>query len=85
MARNTYTEKEAIARIEAQMPLEKKCKMADFVIENSGSKESTRQQVESIVKYLRSSRHHLYLRALWGGGLTLVVAVVVWLLVYLLS
>uniref|UniRef100_A0A0P4VWC2 Dephospho-CoA kinase domain-containing protein n=1 Tax=Scylla olivacea TaxID=85551 RepID=A0A0P4VWC2_SCYOL len=82
MARNTYTEKEAIARIEAQMPLEKKCKMANFVIENSGTKDSTRKQVEDIVKYLRASRHHLYLRAAWGGGLAVVLVVVVGLLVY---
>lgn len=82
MARNMYTEKEAIARIEAQMPLEKKCKMADFVIENSGTKEVTRKQVEDIVKYLRASRHHIYLRGVWGGGLAVVVAVVVALFVY---
>ena len=83
MARNTYKEKEAIARIEAQMPLERKCKMADFVIENSGGRASTREQVEGIVKYLRASRHHIYLRVVWGGGLTLVVGMVVWLMVYL--
>ncbi|XP_045127747.1 dephospho-CoA kinase-like [Portunus trituberculatus] len=82
VSRNSYTEKEAIARIEAQMPLERKCKMADFVIENSGSKQSTRKQVEDIVKYLRSSRHHLYLRGVWGGGLVVVVAVVVGLFIY---
>lgn len=85
MARNTYTEKEAIARIEAQMPLDKKCKMADFVIENSGNLENTRQQVEGIVKLLRSSRRHLYLRGLWGSGLAVLVGVVVWLCVWLLS
>lgn len=85
ITRNTYTEKEAISRIEAQMPLEKKCKLADFVVENSGSKESTRKQVEGIVKYLRASRHHLYLRTVWGGGLMLVMAVVLWLIIYLWS
>ena len=37
MARNNFTEHEAIQRIEAQMPLEQKCDMADFVVENSGS------------------------------------------------
>ncbi|KAG0719984.1 Dephospho-CoA kinase domain-containing protein [Chionoecetes opilio] len=85
MARNGYTQKEAIARIETQMPLEQKCKMASFVVENSGSQAATRVQVEGIVKYLRSSRQHLYLRAVWGGGLALVLGLIVALLMYIYS
>ena len=42
MKRNDYTEKEAITRIEAQMPLEEKCNLADIVIENSYSLQDTR-------------------------------------------
>lgn len=65
--RNQYTEKEAIARIEAQMPLERKCLLADIIIENSGSIAETRKQVEGIIKLLRSSKHHIYNRVLYGG------------------
>ncbi|XP_071538363.1 dephospho-CoA kinase [Panulirus ornatus] len=71
MARKQFSEKEAIARIEAQMPLEKKCSMANIIIENSGSLGDTRKQVEDIIRLLRSSRHHIYNRVVYGGGLTI--------------
>ncbi|XP_064098003.1 dephospho-CoA kinase-like [Macrobrachium nipponense] len=67
LERNQYSEKEAIARIEAQMPLERKCQLADIIIENSGSIAETRKQVEGIIKLLRSSNHHIYNRVLYGG------------------
>ncbi|XP_069954325.1 dephospho-CoA kinase [Cherax quadricarinatus] len=86
MARNQFTEKEAISRIEAQMPLDKKCSMADIIIENSGSIEATRKQVEGIIKLLRSSNHHIYNRAVYGGGFLAIVSVIVYfLLVYVMG
>ncbi|KAK7069315.1 hypothetical protein SK128_010248 [Halocaridina rubra] len=81
MSRNKYTEKEAIARIEAQMPLENKCSMADIVVENSGTLENTRKQVEGIIKLLRSSKRHIYNRVVYGG-LALGLLVVAFLLLY---
>ena len=41
-----------IARIKAQMPLSAKIKMADFVIDNNGTKIKTKKQVVSIWKQL---------------------------------
>jgi len=41
---------EALKRIRAQMPLKEKAKFADYVIENSGTLEATRLQVEAIWK-----------------------------------
>lgn len=46
-------EREALARIRAQMPLERKVKMADFVIENDGSIEELREEVEKLWRKLR--------------------------------
>lgn len=46
MARNDLSEEEARQRIEAQMPLEEKTRLADTVIDNSGTKENTIAQVE---------------------------------------
>ncbi|XP_063600154.1 dephospho-CoA kinase-like [Penaeus indicus] len=80
LTRNQYTEKEAIARIEAQMPLEKKCSMADIIIENSGSLANTRKQVEGIVRLLRSSNHHIYNRVVYGGMLLAFIFLAVFLL-----
>lgn len=48
MRRNGWSEQEAKQRIAAQMPLKEKKKYADYVIDNSGSLENTKQQVERI-------------------------------------
>uniref|UniRef100_UPI0013BE988C dephospho-CoA kinase n=1 Tax=Carboxydothermus ferrireducens TaxID=54265 RepID=UPI0013BE988C len=50
MARNGFSRDEALARIRAQMPLEEKVKLADVVIDNSGSIESTREQILTILQ-----------------------------------
>ena len=50
MARNGFTREEALARIRAQMPLREKAKLADVVIDNSGSIEKTRAQIAAILK-----------------------------------
>jgi dephospho-CoA kinase len=46
MARDGYTEEEADARIQAQLSIEQKKAMADYVIDNSGTMEQTRHQIE---------------------------------------
>jgi dephospho-CoA kinase len=46
MIRNKLSEDEARRRVEAQPPLESKLKRADLVIDNSGTVEQTREQVE---------------------------------------
>ena len=48
-ARNpAMSEDEARARIAAQMPLAEKCARADIVIDNSGTKEETREYIEKL-------------------------------------
>ncbi|XP_076040709.1 dephospho-CoA kinase [Oratosquilla oratoria] len=81
MARNLYSEHEAISRIEAQMPLTRKCQMADFIIENSGSLEETRIQVEGIVRVLRASKRHIRNRVIMGF-IILGVIIIILLLTY---
>lgn len=48
MARNSLTEAEALARLAAQVAQEEKAKLADFVIDNSGTPEETRAQVAKV-------------------------------------
>jgi dephospho-CoA kinase len=55
IARNGYSPKEAQQRIAAQLPLEEKKKVSTWVIDNSGSLEQTRSQVESLWRTLRAS------------------------------
>ncbi|WP_026771084.1 dephospho-CoA kinase [Sediminibacillus terrae] len=50
MNRNGFSEEEATERMTAQMPLDKKAKMADEIIDNNGTIESSRQQLLTILK-----------------------------------
>ena len=49
MARNDYTEEEALQRIRSQMPVKEKAQLADAIINNNGSKHETFKQLEKIV------------------------------------
>ena len=42
-------------RIKSQLPLEEKIKFSDFVIDNNGSMEETREQVEKLISVLKES------------------------------
>lgn len=48
MRRDGLTEAEAKARMDSQMPVEEKLKLADFTIDTSGTLRQTRDQVEAI-------------------------------------
>jgi len=52
IARDGLTESEAKARIAAQMPMYEKIRLADYVIDTSGSLESTLEQVDVIYQNL---------------------------------
>lgn len=51
-ARNGLSEAEAVSRLDAQLPLADKIKVADLVIDNGGSVDDTRQQVRSVHQQL---------------------------------
>jgi dephospho-CoA kinase len=53
--RNGLSEHEARQRIAAQMPLDEKRARADVVIDNSGSRENTRRQVDAIYRRYASA------------------------------
>jgi dephospho-CoA kinase len=53
MKRDGISREEAEARLERQMPLEEKRKLADFVVDTSGSKQETLQQAGSVYQALR--------------------------------
>lgn len=48
MARNNLTLDQAHSRIDAQMPLSEKCTRADYVLDNSGSREQLYKQIDSL-------------------------------------
>ena len=54
MERDSASREEVLDRLRRQMPLEDKVKHADFVIDTSGTKENTLQQVRAVYQSLRS-------------------------------
>ena len=52
--RSSLTPQQIESRIASQMPHEEKAKFADFIVENSGDLDHTRQQVEEIHRELRA-------------------------------
>ncbi|XP_035212935.1 dephospho-CoA kinase domain-containing protein-like isoform X2 [Stegodyphus dumicola] len=67
MARDNLSENDAVARINAQMPLKDKIKLADFIITSNGSKDETKVQVESVVEQLRELKIHWKYRIIAFG------------------
>ena len=57
ISRNNLTRAEAMARIEAQMPLEKKLKLADYSIDTSSTVEQSIKQTENIIHILRAKMY----------------------------
>ena len=53
MHRPDATETSVLARLERQMPLEKKKEFADYIIDTSGAKEETLRQAELVYRDLR--------------------------------
>ncbi len=53
MKRDSLTREEVMARIARQLPLEEKVRLADFVIDTSGTKERTLEQVRVVYRSLR--------------------------------
>jgi dephospho-CoA kinase len=52
--RSSLTADQIEARIASQMPMEEKVKFANYVIDNSGDRGSTRQQVQEVHRQLRA-------------------------------
>ena len=55
MQRDHISEADALARVQSQMPIEEKKKLATLVIDNSGTIENTRSQTLDIYKRLKAS------------------------------
>lgn len=53
MHREGATEANVLARLERQLPLEKKREFADYIVDTSGTKEDTVRQTEELYKELR--------------------------------
>ncbi|HXA63498.1 MAG TPA: dephospho-CoA kinase [Bryobacteraceae bacterium] len=54
MKRSAYSKEEVLARLSRQLPLEEKVRVADYVIDTSGTKEHTLEQVKTVYDSLRS-------------------------------
>lgn len=54
LLRDNFTEEEALRRIQSQIPLTSKLSWADYVIDNSFSREQTKKQVEQVWEKLKN-------------------------------
>jgi dephospho-CoA kinase len=54
MRRGAYNREEVLARLSRQLPLEEKLRVADYVIDTSGTKENALEQVQAVYSSLRS-------------------------------
>ena len=52
MSRNNLTESEALSRVSAQMPLAKKVKLADVVVDNNGTVDELKARVTDLCQAL---------------------------------
>ncbi|KAA8440406.1 dephospho-CoA kinase [Weissella paramesenteroides] len=55
MQRNNLTKEDAQGRIDAQMPLSEKEKLADFIVDNSGTIANTLTQVDKVIQKITES------------------------------
>lgn len=51
--RNNLSMQEIQKRLDAQLPIEKKCKMADWVVDNSKDLKSLEEEIQSLYKWLK--------------------------------
>jgi len=56
MARDGFSEEDARRRIASQMPLAEKVKVADHVIDNSGTRDATERRVREVYRALLDDR-----------------------------
>lgn len=54
LERGSYSKEEILARLSRQLPLEDKLRVADYVVDTSGCKENTLEQVRTVYNSLRS-------------------------------
>ncbi|KAL5280460.1 dcakd.2 family protein [Megaselia abdita] len=79
IARNSLSFEDAEKRVKSQMPLEEKCEKSHFVIDNSGSTESTRIEAEKILEVLNDCRQHWWIRFYMFMVLTGFLSLLFWL------
>jgi len=56
LERGSYSKEEILARLARQLPLEEKLRVADYVIDTSGEKEATLEQVRKVYGALQKVR-----------------------------
>lgn len=80
MDRNGLSEADAKKRIAAQLPLEKKCEMSDFVVDNSSNISDTEEQTLKVLEVLLESNHHWRIRGYIVATAAVFLSGVAWLL-----
>lgn len=80
MDRNRLSEADAKIRIAAQMPIEKKCELSHFVIDNSSNADDVEEQTLKILEVLLESNHHWRIRGYILATAAVFLSGMAWLL-----
>jgi len=56
MKRESITKEEAIKRVNSQIDIDKKRRMADLLIDNSLDKKHLEEEIEKFIKYVKKER-----------------------------
>ena len=79
MERDKITETVALQKIHAQLPLSMKCKRADIIIDNSRSRDDTRNQTTRLFENMQQiSAGRKNMRWICIGVCVVLVCVVLW-------
>lgn len=82
MDRNGLSEADAKKRISAQMPVEKKCELSHFIIDNSSGEVDTEMQTLKVLQILLESNHHWKIRGIILATAAVFFSGIAWLLNY---
>lgn len=80
MDRSGLSEADAKKRISAQMPIEKKCELSNFVIDNSSTSSDAEEQTLKILEVLFASNHHWRIRGYILATAAVFLSGVAWML-----
>lgn len=78
MKRDSIDNDEAKRRINVQMPIAKKCQLADFVIDNNGDKDELTPQLEH---FLSKTKPSIILNLLYWSPIPVIILLIVLLLI----
>lgn len=84
MKRNNLSLEAAESRVKSQIPIEKKCAQSTYVIDNEGTEEETKKQIDTLVEKLKS-QNQIFTRFPDPIYLLFIIILIITIIVYKLK